>query len=113
MEASEPLISPNTELLAVIKQLPHLRRVCLVSYHRTHDGPFPQVITAFVTGLQKESDIALPHLGTVSVWAPGAEPWSHTWRKRHVDSNGKNRAGWFNVINEIVNPDRVLLGQHL
>ena len=124
MKASEPLISPNAELLAVIEQLPHLRQVFLASYHSHCDGPFPDVITAFVTVLQKESDTALPHLNTVSIWAVGSVPssfWavgsapsSYTWRKRYIDSeDGKTRPGWICATNEIVNPDRELLSQHL
>jgi len=109
VEASEPQVSPNAELLAAIKKLPQLRRVCLVSYHRTYDGSFPEAVIAFVTGLQKEADAALTHLNTISLWAAGSEPWSCTWRKRYVDStDGKTRLDWLGSTNEIVNPDRSL-----
>ena len=114
MEASEPLISPNAELLAVIEQLPHLRQVFLASYHSHCDGPFLDVIIAFVTVLQEKSDKALPHLNTISIRALALGPWSYTWRKHYIDSeDGKTRPGWIRAPDEIVDPDRELLTQHL
>ena len=106
MGASEPLISPNAELLAAIKHLPNLRRVYLTSYHRPRDGPFPEVINTFIAALQKEADVAVPHLTTISIWAAGSNPWSYIWKKGYVDSdNGRTRLDWISTTNEITNPD--------
>jgi len=100
------LVSPNAALLAALKQLPHLRRVYLVSLHRSHDGPFPEVITAFITDLQKEAEAALPHLMSISIWAVGPEPSSYTWKRGYIDSDdGKTHLSWISATDEIINPD--------
>lgn len=107
MRASAPLLSPNDELLAALKQLPHLRRVYLASHHSSYDTyDFPEIIAAFITDLQTEAQVVLPHLMTIAIWASKSAPWSYTWKKRYVDSdNGKTHLSWISATNEIIDMD--------
>lgn len=106
MRASGPLLSPNAELLAALKQLPHLRRVYLASQHSAYHAYFPEVITAFITDLQAEAQVALPHLMSIAIGASKSAPWSYTWKRSYVDSDdGKTQVDWISATNEIIDMD--------
>ena len=104
MGASGLLVSPNAELLAALKQLPHLRRVYLASFHSSRAyAPLPEVISAFIIDLQTEAEVGLPHLMSISIWAARSVTWSCTWKKGYVD--GQTNLGWINRTNEIIDLD--------
>ena len=64
-----------------IDQLPHLRRVWLRS---THFRQLPESVQAFITKIQYLSDKKNRPLQEIRLYAPGGQPFSHTYSKPSI-----------------------------